>query len=263
MCVIITYHPITQWICFFMSYSWMWFSVSFDIDVCVSQCCGDVSAPSWSSCICWMSRRVSWFWFPLELALWSRYSQIALVFFVLSVQILSGHNGHTHTALVFVYLKVFVLVLFQVWKVKKAFKIHVIWRGLTPTFLVNLYCFFSLVLWIKVNTDYSLTVNCSWSILQFGKLDESEKRTEHYDTLVRTSFIQNSAVWLCFDISEYRSCYISILFLRAGDEVSVLSAVSSVCRRGGLRSRVCQVQKVTSHMNIFMAWFAENVISGV
>ncbi|XP_067267532.1 lipid scramblase CLPTM1L [Chanodichthys erythropterus] len=42
--------------------------------------------------------------------------------------------------------------LIEVWKVKKAFKIHVIWRGLTPTFL-------------------------------FGKLDESEKRTEHYDTL--------------------------------------------------------------------------------
>lgn len=42
--------------------------------------------------------------------------------------------------------------LIEVWKVKKAFKIHVIWRGLTPTFL-------------------------------FGKLDESEKRTEEYDTL--------------------------------------------------------------------------------
>uniref|UniRef100_A0A8C1BCW9 Lipid scramblase CLPTM1L n=1 Tax=Cyprinus carpio carpio TaxID=630221 RepID=A0A8C1BCW9_CYPCA len=27
--------------------------------------------------------------------------------------------------------------LIEVWKVKKAFKIHVIWRGLTPTFLVN------------------------------------------------------------------------------------------------------------------------------
>ncbi|XP_016422929.1 cleft lip and palate transmembrane protein 1-like protein [Sinocyclocheilus rhinocerous] len=42
--------------------------------------------------------------------------------------------------------------LIEVWKVKKAFKIHVVWRGLTPTFL-------------------------------FGKLDESEKRTEEYDTL--------------------------------------------------------------------------------
>lgn len=142
---------------------------------------------------------------------------------------------------------------------KKAFKIQVVWRGLTPTFQVNLYCFFSLVLWIKANTDYSLTVNCSRSVLQFGKLDESEKRTEHYDTLVRTSFIQNAAVWLCFDISEYRITP----FLLAGDEVSVLSAVSSVCRRGGLRSRVCQVQKVTSHVNIFMSSFAEKVIGGV
>ncbi|XP_039534367.1 cleft lip and palate transmembrane protein 1-like protein [Pimephales promelas] len=42
--------------------------------------------------------------------------------------------------------------LIEVWKVKKAFKIHVIWRGLTPTFL-------------------------------FGKQDESEKRTGEYDTL--------------------------------------------------------------------------------
>lgn len=42
--------------------------------------------------------------------------------------------------------------LIEVWKVKKAFKIHVIWRGLTPAFL-------------------------------FGKMDDSEKRTEEYDTL--------------------------------------------------------------------------------
>ncbi|XP_034016932.1 cleft lip and palate transmembrane protein 1-like protein isoform X2 [Thalassophryne amazonica] len=40
----------------------------------------------------------------------------------------------------------------EVWKVKKAFKIHVFWKGGKPTFL-------------------------------FGKSDESEKRTEEYDTL--------------------------------------------------------------------------------
>ncbi|XP_051526938.1 lipid scramblase CLPTM1L [Myxocyprinus asiaticus] len=42
--------------------------------------------------------------------------------------------------------------LIEVWKVKKAFKIHIVWRGFTPTFL-------------------------------FGKSDELEKRTEEYDTL--------------------------------------------------------------------------------
>lgn len=67
---------------------------------------------------------------------------------------------------------------------KKAFKIHVVWRGLTPAFLVN-FCGFSLVvLLLKVKTDYSLNLNGSRSILQFGKFDESEKRTEEYDTLV-------------------------------------------------------------------------------
>lgn len=50
----------------------------------------------------------------------------------------SGHNEHPPAAFVFVFLNVCALVVFQVWKVKKAFKIHVIWRGLTPTFLVNL-----------------------------------------------------------------------------------------------------------------------------
>lgn len=42
--------------------------------------------------------------------------------------------------------------MIEVWKVKKAFKIQVFWKGMKPTFL-------------------------------FGKLDESERRTEEYDTL--------------------------------------------------------------------------------
>lgn len=42
--------------------------------------------------------------------------------------------------------------MIEVWKVKKAFKIQVLWKGLKPSFL-------------------------------FGKLDESERRTEEYDTL--------------------------------------------------------------------------------
>ncbi|XP_030645269.1 lipid scramblase CLPTM1L [Chanos chanos] len=40
----------------------------------------------------------------------------------------------------------------EVWKVKKAFKIHIVWKSVTPTFL-------------------------------FGKSDESERRTEEYDSL--------------------------------------------------------------------------------
>ncbi|KAB5530737.1 hypothetical protein PHYPO_G00132840 [Pangasianodon hypophthalmus] len=42
--------------------------------------------------------------------------------------------------------------LIEVWKVKKAFKIFIFWKGLTPTFM-------------------------------FGKSDESERRTEEYDSL--------------------------------------------------------------------------------
>ncbi|XP_055749850.1 lipid scramblase CLPTM1L [Salvelinus fontinalis] len=42
--------------------------------------------------------------------------------------------------------------LIEVWKVKKAFKIQIIWKGVKPTFI-------------------------------FGKSDESERRTEEYDTL--------------------------------------------------------------------------------
>uniref|UniRef100_A0A8C8CHI0 Lipid scramblase CLPTM1L n=1 Tax=Oncorhynchus tshawytscha TaxID=74940 RepID=A0A8C8CHI0_ONCTS len=42
--------------------------------------------------------------------------------------------------------------LIEVWKVKKAFKIQIIWKGVRPTFI-------------------------------FGKSDESERRTEEYDTL--------------------------------------------------------------------------------
>ncbi|XP_031650956.1 cleft lip and palate transmembrane protein 1-like protein isoform X1 [Oncorhynchus kisutch] len=44
--------------------------------------------------------------------------------------------------------------MIEVWKVKKAFKIQVIWKGVKPTFI-------------------------------FGKSDESERRTVEYDTLVR------------------------------------------------------------------------------
>lgn len=188
---------------------------------------------------------------------WNRLSDRGTVrshscFLFFLCRFLSGHNGHTLTALVFVYFKVFVLVLFQVWKVKKAFKIHVIWRGLTPTFLVNLYCFFSVVLWIKVNTDYSLTVNCSQSILQFGKLDESEKRTEHYDTLVRTSFIQNSAVWLCFDISEY--CF-SILFLRRW---SICPICCILCVSAGRFTLSClsstKGEESREHVHVLICW---------
>lgn len=42
--------------------------------------------------------------------------------------------------------------LIEVWKVKKAFKIYIFWKGITPTFM-------------------------------FGKSDESERRTEEYDSL--------------------------------------------------------------------------------
>uniref|UniRef100_A0A673LJM3 Lipid scramblase CLPTM1L n=1 Tax=Sinocyclocheilus rhinocerous TaxID=307959 RepID=A0A673LJM3_9TELE len=43
--------------------------------------------------------------------------------------------------------------LIEVWKVKKAFKIHVVWRGLTPTFLVN-FCGFSFVILLLIAMKY-------------------------------------------------------------------------------------------------------------
>uniref|UniRef100_A0A673G8E1 Lipid scramblase CLPTM1L n=1 Tax=Sinocyclocheilus rhinocerous TaxID=307959 RepID=A0A673G8E1_9TELE len=67
--------------------------------------------------------------------------------------------------------------LIEVWKVKKAFKIHVIWRGLTPTFL-------------------------------FGKMDESEKRTEEYDTLQAMKYLSYLLYPLCIGGAVYALVFV-------------------------------------------------------
>uniref|UniRef100_A0A7N8YE84 Lipid scramblase CLPTM1L n=1 Tax=Mastacembelus armatus TaxID=205130 RepID=A0A7N8YE84_9TELE len=67
--------------------------------------------------------------------------------------------------------------LIEVWKVKKAFKIHVFWKGGKPTFL-------------------------------FGKLDESERRTEEYDTLAM-KYLSYLLYPLCIGGAVY-----ALIFLR-------------------------------------------------
>uniref|UniRef100_A0A3Q3IVD9 Lipid scramblase CLPTM1L n=1 Tax=Monopterus albus TaxID=43700 RepID=A0A3Q3IVD9_MONAL len=67
--------------------------------------------------------------------------------------------------------------LIEVWKVKKAFKIQVFWKGGKPTFL-------------------------------FGKLDESERRTEEYDTLAM-KYLSYLLYPLCIGGAVY-----ALIFLR-------------------------------------------------
>uniref|UniRef100_A0A8C1WXS1 Lipid scramblase CLPTM1L n=1 Tax=Cyprinus carpio TaxID=7962 RepID=A0A8C1WXS1_CYPCA len=67
--------------------------------------------------------------------------------------------------------------LIEVWKVKKAFKIHVVWRGLTPAFL-------------------------------FGKFDESEKRTEEYDTLQAMKYLSYLLYPLCVGGAVYSLVFV-------------------------------------------------------
>ncbi|XP_046875762.1 cleft lip and palate transmembrane protein 1-like protein [Hypomesus transpacificus] len=73
--------------------------------------------------------------------LWRCFSTIVIFFYLFDEQ----------TSLL-VLIPAGVGSMIEVWKVKKALKIQVFWKGLKPTFL-------------------------------FGKLDESERRTEEYDTL--------------------------------------------------------------------------------
>ncbi|XP_056154773.1 lipid scramblase CLPTM1L [Lampris incognitus] len=67
--------------------------------------------------------------------------------------------------------------IIEVWKVKKAFKIQVFWKGAKPTFL-------------------------------FGKLDESERRTEEYDTLAM-KYLSYLLYPLCIGGAVY-----ALIFLR-------------------------------------------------
>ncbi|KAG7458263.1 hypothetical protein MATL_G00236230 [Megalops atlanticus] len=64
----------------------------------------------------------------------------------------------------------------EVWKVKKAFKIQVLWKNMKPTFL-------------------------------FGKSDESEKRTEEYDTLAM-KYLSYLLYPMCFGGAVYSLIYV-------------------------------------------------------
>ncbi|XP_048086408.1 cleft lip and palate transmembrane protein 1-like protein isoform X1 [Alosa alosa] len=66
--------------------------------------------------------------------------------------------------------------IIEVWKVKKAFKIQIIWKGLRPTFL-------------------------------FGKSDESERRTEEYDTLAM-KYLSYLLYPLCIGGAVYALVYV-------------------------------------------------------
>ncbi|XP_041932897.1 cleft lip and palate transmembrane protein 1-like protein isoform X2 [Alosa sapidissima] len=66
--------------------------------------------------------------------------------------------------------------IIEVWKVKKAFKIQIIWKGLRPTFLL-------------------------------GKSDESERRTEEYDTLAM-KYLSYLLYPLCIGGAVYALVYV-------------------------------------------------------
>uniref|UniRef100_A0A9J8A583 Lipid scramblase CLPTM1L n=1 Tax=Cyprinus carpio carpio TaxID=630221 RepID=A0A9J8A583_CYPCA len=62
---------------------------------------------------------------------------LALTFFVAAFHLLFDFLAFKNDISFWKHKKSMVGMSSKVWKVKKAFKIHVIWRGLTPTFLVN------------------------------------------------------------------------------------------------------------------------------
>lgn len=72
-------------------------------------------------------------------------------------------------------------------------------------------------------------------LLQFGKLDESERRTEEYDTLVGHATI-NYQLFLC-DMSTYADC-LFLYFFPVGHEVSLIPPLPTVCRRGSVCTNI-------------------------
>uniref|UniRef100_A0A8C7D7Y2 Lipid scramblase CLPTM1L n=1 Tax=Oncorhynchus kisutch TaxID=8019 RepID=A0A8C7D7Y2_ONCKI len=77
---------------------------------------------------------------------------LALTFFVAAFHLLFDFLAFKNDISFWKQKKSMVGMSSKVWKVKKAFKIQIIWKGVRPTFI-------------------------------FGKSDESERRTEEYDTL--------------------------------------------------------------------------------
>eukprot|EP00064_Thunnus_orientalis_P014393 superscaffoldBa00002487_g14437 len=88
--------------------------------------------------------------------------------------------------------------IIEVWKVKKAFKIQVFWKGGKPTFLLH-------TLRRRV-PNVNLRV-CFSSATQFGKLDESERRTEEYDTLAM-KYLSYLLYPLCIGGAVYALIYL-------------------------------------------------------
>uniref|UniRef100_A0A673G8K2 Lipid scramblase CLPTM1L n=1 Tax=Sinocyclocheilus rhinocerous TaxID=307959 RepID=A0A673G8K2_9TELE len=102
---------------------------------------------------------------------------LALTFFVAAFHLLFDFLAFKNDISFWKHKKSMVGMSSKVWKVKKAFKIHVIWRGLTPTFL-------------------------------FGKMDESEKRTEEYDTLQAMKYLSYLLYPLCIGGAVYALVFV-------------------------------------------------------
>lgn len=134
----------------------------------------------------------------------------------------------------------FAFMFLKVWKVKKAFKIQIFWKGGKPTFQVcwsaplrRLHpvvpCFF----WLDFFFFFAM-------LKQYGKLDESERRTEEYDTLVRSA--TSLLVRRGGDADVPKPWF--LLCFSEGHEVSVVPAVPAVRRRGRVRPHFPAVQEV-------------------
>uniref|UniRef100_A0A9J8D2Z0 Lipid scramblase CLPTM1L n=1 Tax=Cyprinus carpio carpio TaxID=630221 RepID=A0A9J8D2Z0_CYPCA len=102
---------------------------------------------------------------------------LALTFFVAAFHLLFDFLAFKNDISFWKHKKSMVGMSSKVWKVKKAFKIHVVWRGLTPAFL-------------------------------FGKFDESEKRTEEYDTLQAMKYLSYLLYPLCVGGAVYSLVFV-------------------------------------------------------
>lgn len=129
--------------------------------------------------------------------------------------------------------------LSQVWKVKKAFKIYIFWKGLTPSFMVRAGVrlwdagFVILVLKASFQIELDLNRKCCLSVREIRRIREKDGGIRQFGKRrFRCAYLLTGSL----ELGLRARC----LFF-TGDEIPVLPAVSSVCGWSHLCTCICEV----------------------